>query len=158
MHFFLDPLFFTPIDLRFQRKVVASPLFPVSVLARRLLTRCGVCAHASMTEGNCVLDPNVTRMELVSGYASLCVAAGKPYFGWSGGLVLSEERLATVPLPDGWRLLGQHERLRLADLFEQRDTLQLQRANLRGRLALPNSRFCMSAAVCAEIMCGVRGE
>ena len=112
-----------------------------------------------MVVGECVLDPSVTRPTLVSGYACMCIAAGKPYFGKSGGRILSNERLATAPLPDGWRLITEQERLWFVAFFEQRDTLRQQRADLNRRLTLKASRLCLSAAAArADVMCCVRAE
>lgn len=145
-HYLLDPLFYTPIDCCFKRKVIASPLWTASVFAEKLLTKCGVCVDASMITGD--LDPSITRSVLVQGYADMCVAVGMPCFGRKfTGVVLSRERFSTAPLPESWILVGEQERIRYAALFEERALLRRQTEALNRRLRFKVSRTCLPVDV-----------
>jgi hypothetical protein len=158
-HYVLDPLFFTPIDCRFKRKVIASPLWTASVFAEKLLTKCGVCVDVSVITG--VLDPSITRAVLVAGYADMCVAVGLPCFGWNfTGVVLSKERFATAPLPvaSAWILVGEDERIRYAALLEGRALLRRQNEALNRRLISKVSRTCLPAMMTDVLIPACRRE
>ena len=131
LSFILDPLFYTPIDSRFKQEIAASPMWSTNSLAEKLLTVAGVCAHPSIAAGRFELDASISRMYLIDGYALMCTAAGGPSYTYGrGNTVLTKEHLATAPLPMGWYLVTNDERLRFVALARERDALQATQLNL----------------------------
>jgi hypothetical protein len=141
--FLYDPLFCIRITPAFKRWAIDSHLWPAaSVVAERLLSKFGICAYASLLTG--VHDPSVTRTQLVTGYADMCVAVAAPCFLWKNAKApfLSHRRLAAAPLPEGWCRVTEEERVRYDVYFQERSLRTIEGAMLNERIERNYSRRC----------------
>ena len=141
--FVYDPLFCIRITPAFKRWAIDSYLWPQpSIVAERLLSKFGICAYASLLTG--AHDPSVTRTQLVSGYADMCVAVATPCFLWNNAPTpfLSKHHLTTAPLPEGWCLVTESERMRYALFFQRRVVLTIEERMLNERIKSNYSHRC----------------
>ena len=119
----IDPMFYAPINASFRRRIRASELWTTRAFAERMVTKCGVSPHASMTSGRYEIDPLYPREALLTGYADMCLAVARPFW-WCRNKYLTIQYFETAPLPEGWVRLSEEERLALEVIFGENAVLR----------------------------------
>jgi hypothetical protein len=135
----VDPVFRIRVDARFKHNVSTSDMWQTDILAKRLLTEIGVCAHPSVLMLNRELDRSISRMHLIEGYVSMCLAVreGVSYYTLSeeqSEKVLPGTRIASSALPEGWTRVAEEDRLNFVQqmmLRNERRTEQLRQYSMR---------------------------